>query len=207
MSSSNYLYWNNKSVKHLFSYFFLTFMAVGCATQPTALPSTDAVQSNESAVNTSANNSGITLLPTPVEVVTLPIVACDNYSKLDTNAQKKQLIETQQALAKNKQDLLHRIRLACVYALPSSYAKDATKAHVLLQQLKDDETLNNTDKAFISHIYMFNNENIKQQQKSRDDARSFESLTQKYEMLEKKYDASEQKLIQLKNIEKKLNVR
>lgn len=182
-------------------------MAVGCATQPTALPSTDAVQSNESAVNTSANNSGITLLPTPVEVVTLPIVACDNYSKLDTNAQKKQLIETQQALAKNKQDLLHRIRLACVYALPSSYAKDATKAHVLLQQLKDDETLNNTDKAFISHIYMFNNENIKQQQKSRDDARSFESLTQKYEMLEKKYDASEQKLIQLKNIEKKLNVR
>lgn len=207
MSSSNYLYWNSKSVKHLFSYFFLTLMIVGCATQPTKLPSADVEQSSESAVNTNTNNSGITLLPTPLEVVTLPIVACDNYSKLDINGQKKQLIETQQALSKNKEDLLHRIRLACIYALPNSYAKDATKAHVLLQQLKDDDTLNNTDKAFISHIYMFNNENIKQQQRSREDAKSLESLTQKYEALEKKYDASEQKLIRLKNIEKKLNVR
>lgn len=207
MLLSNYLYWNNQLVKHLFSYFFFTLLTVGCASQPTALPSTDSEQSTESAVSTNANNSGITLLPPPVEVVTLPIVACDNYSKLDINGQKKQLIETQQVLAKNKQDLLHRIRLACIYALPTSYAKDATRAHVLLQQLKDDETLNNTDKAFVGHIYMFNNENIKQQQKSREDAKSLESLTQKYETLEKKYDASEQKLIRLKNIEKKLNVR
>lgn len=101
-----------------------------------------------------------------------------------------------------------------MYALPSSYAKEATKAHVLLQQLKDDNTLNDTDKAFINQLYLFNNENIKQQQKNRDDAKALETLSQKYESLEnkyetleKKYDASEQKLLRLKNIEKKLNVR
>lgn len=191
-------------MKQLLSYLFIASVTIGCANKLTVDANTGAAQSNES---TPSNNNGITVLPTPLEVITPPIIACDSYSKLDTNEQKKQLSETQQVLAKNKQDLLHRVKLSCIYALPSSYAKDATKAHILLQQLKDDEALNNTDKAFINQLYMFNNENIKQQQKSRDDARALDVLTQKNETLEQKYNASEQKLMRLKNIEKKLNVR
>jgi hypothetical protein len=194
-------------VKQLYPYIFLACITGGCASQPTAVPSAESAQNSESVNNSAANNGGVILSPTPAEVVLQPIVACDSYSKLDTNAQKKQLSETQQVLAKNKQDLMHRVKLACMYALPSSHAKEATKAHVLLQQLKDDDTLNDTDSAFINQLYLFNNENIKQLQKSRDDARTLETLSQKYETLEKKYDASEQKLLRLKNIEKKLNVR
>ena len=194
-------------MKQLSFYFFLAYITAGCATQPTAVPSAEPAQNNESVNNGTVNSSGIILSSTPAEVVLQPIVACDSYGKLETSAQKKQLSETQQVLAKNKQDLVHRIKLACMYALPSSYIKDATKAHVLLQQLKDDDTLNDTDKAFINQLYLFNNENIKQQQKNRDDAKALDTLSQKYETLEKKYDASEQKLLRLKNIEKKLNVR
>ena len=198
-------------MKQLYSYIFLACITAGCATQPTALPSAEPsaapAQNSEGVNNGNVSNGGVILSPTTAEVVSQPMVACDSYSKSDTSAQKKQLSETQQALAKNKQDLMHRIKLACMYALPSSYAKEATKAHVLLQQLKDDDTLNDTDKAFINQLYMFNNENIKQQQKIRDDAKSLETLSQKYETLEKKYNASEQKLLRLKNIEKKLNVR
>lgn len=201
-------------MKQLHSYLFIACITAGCASQPTAVSNAEPAQNSESVKNSAVNNGGVVLSPTPGEVVSQPMVACDSYSKLDTSAQKKQLSETQQALAKNKQDLVHRIKLACMHALPSSYAKEATKAHVLLQQLKDDNTLNDTDKAFINQLYLFNNENIKQQQKNRDDAKALETLSQKYESLEnkyetleKKYDASEQKLLRLKNIEKKLNVR
>lgn len=201
-------------MKQLYSYIFLACITAGCATQPTVVSNAEPAQNSESVNNSAANNGGVVLSPTPAELVLQPMVACDSYSKLDSNAQKKELSETQQVLTKNKQDLMHRIKLACMYALPSSNAKEATKAHVLLQQLKDDNTLNDTDKAFINQLYLFNNENIKQQQKNRDDAKALETLSQKYETLEnkyetleKKYDASEQKLLRLKNIEKKLNVR
>lgn len=194
-------------MKKLSYYIFLTCITAGCATQPVAVPSAETAQNSESVNNGAGKNNGIILSSAPAEVIPQPMVACDSYSKLDTNAQKKELSETQQVLAKNKQNLLHRIKLACMYALPTSAIKDATKAHVLLQQLKDDDTLNDIDKAFINQLYLFNNENIKQQQKNRDDAKALETLSQKYESLEKKYDASERKLLRLKNIEKNLNVR
>ena len=177
-----------------------------CATRPITAP-VEVITNTEEKTVPQPNNSGITLLPPSQEFVTQPIVACDTYSKLDTDNQKKQLSETQQVLAKNKQDLLHRIKLSCMYALPSSYLKDALKAHILLQQLREDDTLGGADKAFINHLYLFNNENIKQLQKMRDDARTIDNFSQKYDALEKKYEASEQKLMHLKNIEKKLNVR
>lgn len=190
-------------------FLFILFVSMtACATRPIANHTEDNAQGDESINHQSApSNSGVTLLPPPVEFIMQPIIACDAYSKLDTDGQKKQLIETQQTLAKNKQNLLHRIKLSCMYALPTSYIKDSLKAHVLLQQLREDETIADADKAFINHLYLFNNENIKQLQKVRDDARALDNISQKYEMLEKKYEASEQKLMQLKNIEKKLNVR
>lgn len=183
-------------------------MFAGCVTRPVAENTPEPIPSKESASHVPApQNSGVTLLPVSVEIVTQPVIACDNYSKSDTSNQKKQWSETQQALNKNKQDLLTRIKLACMYALPNSYTKDTSKAQVLLQQLRDEQAIGEAEKAFINQMYLFNAENIKQQQKSRDDARALENLTQKYETLEKKYEASEQKLQHLKNIEKKLNVR
>ena len=208
MLSLNYPYWNRKSVKHLLLSLSLIVTMTGCATRPVTENTPEPRPSSENASSAVAQqNNGVTLLPAPVAIITQPIVACEHYSKSDAGNQKKQWSETQQALNKNNQDLLHRIKLACMYALPSSYTKDTAKAQVLLQQLRDEQAIGDAEKAFINHLYLFNAENIKQIQKSRDDAKALETLTQKYEALQKKYDASEQKLQHLKNIEKKLNVR
>lgn len=195
-------------MKQLSLYLLLICILAGCATRPVAESNPELTSGNESAGSAPIQqNTGVTLLPPPAEVISSPVRACDGYSKSDINSQKKQWSETQQVLSKNKQDLLHRIKFACMFALPSSYAKDAAKAQVLLQQLRDEDAIGDTEKAFINHLYLFNTENIRQQQKNREDTRALEALTQKYETLEKKYEASEQKLLRLKNIEKNLNVR
>jgi hypothetical protein len=195
-------------------YTYLTLLAgviliSGCATSQVQKPTTDQEPpaSDSNAQLPEPTNSGVTLLPAKPADLPQPILACESYSKADQDGQKKQWLETQQILSQNKQDVVQRIKLACIYALPSSYLKDATKAHTLLSQLREEPALNATEKAYINHLFLFNVENIKQQQKIKDEARSLDTLTQKYDTLQKKYDAVEQKLIHLKNIEKSLNVR
>lgn len=181
----------------------------GCATSQVQPPSAEPTPSTTESANQppAPANSGVTLLPAKIEQLPHAILACEHFSKAEQDGQKKQLAETQQLLNQNKQDAVQRIRLACIYALPSSNYKDASRAHTLLSQLREDATLNTIEKAYINHLYLFNVENIKQLQKIKDEARALDSLTQKHEALQKKYDAAEQKLIHLKNIEKSLNVR
>lgn len=180
----------------------------GCATSQVQKPVADEPPTTDATAQVpEPANSGITLLPAKPEDLPHPILACENFRKAEQDGQKKQWLETQQLLSQNKQDVVQRIKLACIYALPSSYLKDATKAHSLLTQLREDPALSTIEKAYVNHLYLFNVENIKQQQKMKDEAKSLDNLTQKYETLQKKYDAAEQKLIHLKNIEKSLNVR
>lgn len=178
----------------------------GCATSQVQKPSADTSPVADTASPPPAPvNSGVTLLPAKTEDLPQAILACESFSKADADGQKKQWAETQQTLNQRKQDTLQRIKLACMYALPSSNYKEPGKAHALLSQLREDAALSNIEKAYINHLYLFNVENIKQQQKLRDEAKSLDGLTQKYDALQKKYDAAEQKLIHLKNIEKSLN--
>lgn len=179
----------------------------GCATSAVQKPITEPAPSSSNANGQlpAPTHTGVTLLPAKTEDLPQAILACEGFSKADSDAQKKQWVETQQILSQRKQDILQRIKLACMYALPSSNYKEATKAHSLLAQLREDSTLGGIEKAYINHLYLFNVENIKQQQKLRDEAKSLDSLTQKYEALQKKYETAEQKLMHLKNIEKSLN--
>lgn len=177
----------------------------GCATTQVQKPVEETPVIDSVSPPPAPANSGVTLLPAKVEDLPHAILACEGFSKADADGQKKLWAETQQILNQRKQDSLQRIKLACMYALPSSNYKDASKAHLLLSQLREDNTLSSIEKAYINQLYLFNVENVKQQQKIKDEAKSLDNLTQKYDALQKKYDAAEQKLIHLKNIEKSLN--
>ncbi|PKO53764.1 MAG: hypothetical protein CVU27_00745 [Betaproteobacteria bacterium HGW-Betaproteobacteria-20] len=131
----------------------------------------------------------------------------DNFSNLTLEAQKKVFAETNQALTENKNDLTQRIQLAIMLSIPSSRLRDLGKAQNLLQELLQENTLTAPESALISLLYEYTVDNIKQSQKNKDDAAKLELIQQKYENLQQKNTALEQKLNDLKDIEKTMNER
>ena len=169
--------------------------------------------SNNAIVNNSATNgnSGKTsTLKTSVfkqNNVTELLAFIDSYSNLTPEMQKKVFAETNQVLAENKNNLLNRLKLASMLALPTSRLRDNAKAQNLLQDLLQENTLHPSDFSLISLLYEYTTDYTKQLQKSREDLKKLESAQQKYEALELKNKALEQKLNELKNIEKTMNDR
>lgn len=131
----------------------------------------------------------------------------DSYSNLAPEMQKKVFAENNQMLAENKNNLLSRLKLASMLALPSSRLRDNAKAQNLLQDILQENTLNPSDFALISLLYEYTTDYAKQSLKSREETKKLESAQQKYEALELKNKVLEQKLNELKNIEKTMNDR
>jgi hypothetical protein len=169
--------------------------------------------SNNAVVSNAAGNSNLTRINTPKtsvfkqnNVVEL-LAFIDTYSNLAPEMQKKVFTETNQVLAENKNSLLHRLKLASMLALPSSRLRDNAKAQNLLQDILQENTLHPSDFALVGLLYEYATDYTKQLQKSRDEKKNLESVQQKYEALELKNKALEQKLNELKNIEKTMNDR
>jgi hypothetical protein len=121
--------------------------------------------------------------------------------------QKKVFAETNQILAENKNNLLSRLKLASMLALPTSRVRDNAKAQNLLQDILQENTLHPADFALSSLLYEYTTDYTKQQQRNREEIKKLESAQQKYEALELKNKVLEQKLNELKNIEKTMNDR
>jgi hypothetical protein len=167
--------------------------------------------SNNAIVSSGTGNAGRTnTLKTSAfkqnNVVEL-LAFIDSYSNLTPEMQKKVFTETNQILAENKNNLLSRFKLATMLALPSSRLRDNAKAQNLLQDILQENTLNPSDFALISLLYEYTTDYTKQSQKSREEAKKLESAQQKHEALELKNKVLEQKLNELKNIEKTMNDR
>jgi len=139
--------------------------------------------------------------------VTELLAFIDSYSNLTPEMQKKVFTETNQALTENKSNLLNRLKLASMLALPTSRLRDNAKAQNLLQDLIQENTLHPSDFYLISLLYEYTADYTKQLQKNREDIKKLESAQQKYEALELKNKVLEQKLNELKNIEKTMNDR
>ncbi len=161
---------------------------------------TCACTTKNSELKPAAKNNGIKLVPANSEHVIELITFCDSYSNLTPEAQKKIFTETNLALAENKNNVLYRIKLAAMLALPSSRLRDTTKAQTLLQELLQENKLSPVDSAFTSLLYEYALDNTKQTQKNRDDAKKLDAAQQKADTLE-------QKLNDLKNIEKTMSER
>lgn len=169
--------------------------------------------SNNGIVSNTAGNSNLARINTPKtsifkqnNVVEL-LAFIDTYSNLAPEMQKKVFTETNQVLAENKNSLLHRLKLASMLALPSSRLRDNAKAQNLLQDILQENTLHPSDFALVGLLYEYTTDYTKQLQKSRDEKKNIESVQQKYEALELKNKLLEQKLNELKNIEKTMNDR
>lgn len=166
--------------------------------------------SSKNLVSNTAGNGRINTIKTSAfkqSNVTELLAFIDSYSNLTPEMQRKVFAETNQALAENKTNLLYRLKLASMFALPSSRMRDNTKAQNLLQDILQENTLHPSDSFLISLLYEYTTDYTKQLQKNRDDMKKLESAQQKYEALELKNKLLEQKLIELKNIEKTMNDR
>jgi hypothetical protein len=166
----------------------------GCAAKPSIHDS--GTQSNGMRIFTSSQDRTLDLL-----------AFCETYSNLTPEAQKKAFASTNQALATNKNDLSQRIKLAIMLALPSSRLRDTVKAQNLLQDLLQENSLSASDADFVGLLYEYTVFSNKQLQRDREDAKKHELLQQKYDALIQKNEALEQKLNDLKNIEKTMNER
>ena len=118
----------------------------------------------------------------------------EDFSNLPADAQKQTLLETNQALAINPNDILHRMKLVMVYGLPSSSFADTAKAQQLLQRILQEDILAHSQLAFANllfdHLLLANKPN----KNSNGDPKRLDSLQQKNDALQQKLEATQQKL-------------
>lgn len=121
--------------------------------------------------------------------------------------QKQVLILTNQSLALNPTDTLQRMKLVMIYALPKSQLQDTQKAQNLLQNLLQENILVNTQLSFaqllLDQLLAYN----RLIQKSKDEQKRIENLQLKNNNLQLNLEATEQKIQELRNIEKLMGER
>lgn len=152
-------------------------------------------------------SNGIRIFSSSQDRVLELLAFCETYSNLTPEAQKKAFAATNQALAANKNDLMQRTKQAIMLALPSSRLRDTTKAQNLLQDLLQENNLSRSDADLIGLLYEYTVFDNKQLQRVREETKKNELTQQKYETLLQKNEALEQKLNDLKNIERTMNER
>lgn len=108
----------------------------------------------------------------------------ENFGEMSLEAQKKELHQNSQ----NKNDLTSRIKVAMIYALPASKLRDTNKAQALLDDLSKEKNLDGDRKILTLIMRDYIAENNKLGNKARDEQRRADTL--------------QQKLDELKNIEK-----
>jgi len=150
---------------------------------------------------------GVKVNPTKNNDANEFLIFAETFSNLSTEAQKKELIETNQALALNPNELLRRMKLVMIYGLPSSSLPDTAKAQNLLQQMLQEDILSNSQLAFAHVLFDYLVATNKVNKINHDDQKHIELLQQKNDALQLKLDAAQQKLDDLKKIEKSMGER
>lgn len=125
---------------------------------------------------------------TRVPLASMLLIFFTHYAALDTDGQKQVFAQVNQQLKQDPNNLAQRIKLAGLLSLPSSYARDLTKSQTQLQSLLQDPALIEADAALVAVLYEYTQDSGKLQQKLKDEAKKNEGL--------------QQKLIDIKNIEK-----
>lgn len=161
-----------------------------------------------SCVNsTQKSSSGVKLAPAKLNDATEFLNFAETFSNLSLDAQKKALATTNQSLALNPNDLTNRMKLVMIYGLPSSNLLDSVKAQNLLQQLLQENILSNAELAFAHVMFDYLVASNKVGKNNHDDQKRADLLQQKNEALQLKLEAAQQKIDELKNIEKSIGER
>lgn len=152
-------------------------------------------------------SSGVKLNPTINHDASDFLSFAETFSNLTPEIQKQTLATSNQALALNPNELSQRMKLVMIYGLPSSNLLDTSKAQSLLQQILQEDILKNSQLAFAHVLFDYLVAANKVNKNNHDDSKRVEQLLQKNEALQAKLDAAQQKLDELKKIEKSMNER
>jgi uncharacterized protein (UPF0147 family) len=139
----------------------------------------------------------------------IPTSRCDNnlddellgyakrFGELSADGQKKEYTLTMQSLSRNKNDTSARMKAALIAALPSSRYRDNARAISLLDEIQRDKKVDNDVQSLAALLKDYAIE----RQKSDDSAAK---LAQKAKDEQLRADDLQQKLDDLRNIEKTL---
>lgn len=119
------------------------------------------------------------------------------FGELSADSQKKENTQVIQSLARNKNDLVARIKTALIAALPASRYRDDARALGLLGDIQRDKLIEDDIRALAAILMDY----VEEHQKLEDSAAK---LQQKAKDEQKRADELQQKLDELKNIEKTL---
>ncbi len=188
------------SIKKLLTVLSLSITLVACVSQVSKL--------NSDKLNTDVRSAnGVKLIPTKNSDASEFLNFAESYANLPIDMQKQELANTNQALALNPNDLLHRMKLVMIYGLPSSSLLDTPKAQNLLQQILQENILVNTQLAYAHVLFDYLIAVNKVNKGNKDDQKRADMLQQKNEALQQKLESAQQKLDELKNIEKSMGER
>ncbi|MFW5431946.1 MAG: hypothetical protein ACKE5M_07295 [Methylophilaceae bacterium] len=161
------------------------------------LPAWSATAATNATTNSSTNtdSSGFKFSPIAHAHTAELLEFVASYGALETEKQKSIYLDVMQALAKDKSNIKLRVKHAAILALPNSNLRDTAIAQQHLQSLLEDSELSESNESLVKLLSTFILEHNTQSQKARDVAKKTEALKQKNKALE-------QKLNDLKNIEK-----
>ncbi len=169
--------------------FCAVLLVSACAQLPKSNPPDANANSIRTTDNTTNNNQSL-------------LEFAGSFMDMPEDAQKKQALQLNQALASNKSDLRNKMKLAMVYALPNSKVHDTGKAQTLLDELLREKFLDSDLKIMATLLRDSIAENNKLSQKIREEQKRADSAQQKLDASQQKIGDLERKLQDLKNIEK-----
>jgi hypothetical protein len=152
-----------------------------------------------SANNASVNRNHINLPSIKFNHVTEILSFTEEFTGLTPKKQKQKIVRSKQALVKNKNHLMHRIKLASMLALTNSNLRDPFRAEKMLQKLLQENTLNAEDSALVNLLHEYARMNHYLLQRS---LQQTKKMRKKNNVLLQNNEALKQKINDLKNIEK-----
>lgn len=142
----------------------------------------------------------------PVEqtVISQPLMLeyATEFAKLNSAQQKLEFNDINTLASKDKLNTIFKLKLAVIYAIPSSRFQDAVRANTLITELLKTAHLHINNEHFLTILRDYVADSIKQTQSSKDTQKRAENLQQKNEQLLQQNIQLEQKLEALKRIEK-----
>ena len=146
--------------------------------------------------NNPVQNSAVT--PVSQESSTLDYVG--EFLALSPEGQKKEQQQLLQSTNQSKSNMEQKIKLAISYSLPASHMRDSIKAQNLLDEILRDKSLSNNQKNLCSLLRDFNNDYTKSSTRTRDEQKRADLAQTRADMLQQKLD-------ELKSIEKTMMIR
>lgn len=175
----------------------LTFRFLTLALIISLLPACGILSNNTKPKTPPSANEAPTVVSQP-----LMLEYATEYAKLNSAQQKLEFNDISSLANKDKLNIVYKLKLAVIYALPSSRLQDPVRANTLITDLLKTAHLHVNNEHFLFILRDYVADNLRLAQTTKDAQKRTENLQQKNEQLLQQNIQLEQKLEALKRIEK-----